>query len=55
MGPEAEIPWSIVMFALVIRLVGVFGVLLALGLGIQLSGAIISRLARLRDASPPDR
>jgi hypothetical protein len=55
MGPEAEIPWSIVMFALVVRLVGVLVVLGALGLSIQLSGAIISRLAGSRDTSPPDR
>jgi hypothetical protein len=55
MGPEAEIPWGIVSFALVVRLVGVLVVLGALGLGIQLSGAIISRLAGSRDTSPPDR
>jgi hypothetical protein len=54
MGPETEIPWSIVSFALVVRLLGVLVVLGALGLGIQLSGAIISRLSRMRDASPPE-
>ena len=54
MGSEAEIPWSIVSFALVVRLVGVLAVLGALGLAIQLSGAIISRLTRLRDTSPSD-
>ena len=55
MGSEAEIPWSIVSFALVVRLVGVLVVLGALGLGIQLSGAIISRLSRPRDTSSSDR
>ncbi len=54
MGSEAEIPWGIVSFALVVRLVGVLAVLGALGLAIQLSGAIISRLSGSRDASPPD-
>jgi hypothetical protein len=49
MGSETEIQWSIVTVALVVRLVGVFGVLLVLGLGIQLSGAIISRLAGSRE------
>jgi hypothetical protein len=54
MGSEAEIPWSIVTLALVVRLVGVFGVLVALGLGIQLSGAIISKLASSRDGNSAD-
>jgi hypothetical protein len=55
MGSEAAVPWSIVMFALVVRFVGVFFVLAVLGLGIQLSGAIISRLSSLRDGGTPDR
>jgi hypothetical protein len=49
MGSEAEIPWSIVMIALLVRFVGVFGVLLALGLSIQLSGTIISKLVGSKD------
>ena len=51
MGSEAEIPWGIVTLALVVRLVGVFGVLVVLGLSIQLSGAIISRLVDSRDGN----
>ena len=51
MGSEAEIPWSIVTIALVVRLVGVVVVLGVLGLGIQLSGAIISRLVDSRDGN----
>ncbi len=49
MGAEADINWSLVMTALVVRLVGVFVVLASLGLGIQLSGAIASRLQRLQE------
>jgi hypothetical protein len=54
MGSEAEIQWSMVMVALVVRFVGVFGVLLALGAGIKLSGAIISRLVGSH-GTPADR
>jgi hypothetical protein len=54
MGSEAEVPWSIVMMALVVRLVGVFVVLVALGLGIQASGAIVSRLQTWRERKAPD-
>jgi hypothetical protein len=54
MGSEAAVPWSIVMLALVVRLVGVFLVLVTLGLGIQVSGAIVSRLESWRERSAPD-
>jgi hypothetical protein len=49
MGAEADINWTMVMTALVVRLAGVFVVLATLGLGIQLSGAITSRLQRLQE------